>query len=122
MDADGFRNMDFSEFLTLINRKMKDMDNEEGPAKVDYSMTNNIDFPEFPTFTARKMKDTDTKEELVHVATETQKTHDISGTWRLLFSTEIVLVDIVWMASPMSRKGTRSYLPRCHRFMVPAIA
>ena len=65
VDADGYRNIDFSEFLTLMNTMMKDMDNQEGPAKVDRSLTNNIDFPEFPILMAREMKDTDTNEELV---------------------------------------------------------
>ena len=122
VDADGFRNIDFSEFLALMNTMMKDMDNQEGPAKVDHSLTNNIDFPEFPTLMAREMKDTDTKCSTNNVAdknTETLKTHNMSRTGRLLFSTEIAQIDIVRMGTPMSRKGTRRYLPCSHRFMVP---
>ena len=69
---------------------------------------------------ARKMKDTDTKEELVETFKvqiytntdadknpETLKRHDMSGTGRLLFSAVIVQTDIVWMATSLSRKGTK---------------
>ena len=71
VDADCYRNVDFSEFLTLKARKLKDMDNEEELAKVDYYMT-----------------DTDadgSKDFIKYAITEMLKTHIMTGTGRLLY-------------------------------------
>lgn len=86
VDADCYRNVDFSEFLTLKARKMKDMDNEEELAKVDYSMT---DMKTELSTEKQLYTNTDadgSKDFIKYAITETLKTHIMTATGRLLYN------------------------------------